>query len=136
MSNEGNDFAWANILVARGAWVLHVPTQVIGRAFGVYGPSESCTTHTLEVIPGHRFIATEENFIPLEEKESIFYESFQAGLSEVIRLVGDAGSKAGMPLPTAVRLLVSGLRSQANLLEAMVNREHNEPPRTDSNVSS
>ncbi len=114
---------WARALAQKGAWILHVPTQVVGQVFALHEGDPEVRFPTLEVVPGHRFVCTEDNFIPLDQKSSHFYTAMQTGISEVIRVVSNAGSKSGLPMPTAVLLITSCLRSQANMVEAQLPKE-------------
>ena len=123
--------AWARSLVERKAWVMHLPTEVVAQAARYWDGDTAETTYigsngaavtvpVLGMAPPmqHTFAAVEQAFIELEEREARFYVAVAGALAEALRKAAEQAAAAGMLMPTAVALMLAGLRAQQAMLNA------------------
>lgn len=123
MMSEEKSRTWAEEFVRKGAKVLHTPTHVIGVVYAIHPPNEKCNEYTIEVLPGHRFLAEKDNFIELSAKETHFHTAVETGIAEVVRLVLTNAKESGMPFITALQLTHVSLNAQMRILEAQINEQ-------------
>ncbi len=129
--NTADVEVWAAPLVEQKAWVLHLPSGVVGQAVRLWGPGESfpsgdrITVHALELDTGDRFIADPEAFTVLTDMEvaylSVVNEAMRRAVGSMVALAaGEVQRKApsAVSLPRAVQLLGSVLATQLRALRA------------------
>jgi hypothetical protein len=122
-----DDLEWARHLVERGAVVMHLPTNVIGKAVRLhdaehpYQPEPErrpVTAPVLELEPGHTFVAKADAFIELTPREARLYEHVRLALHQsMIESMRVAAAMQIQPR-TAITVVVSALRTQGAMLEA------------------
>lgn len=119
---------WAQALVDDHAWVMHVPTGVVGQVESlfdgevrVYVSPENdrpVPGSVLALAQGHTFVATEENFVRLADHEARFYEAIQQVVAGALRELIPVGAAMAVPAPTINVLIIAALKTQAAILEA------------------
>jgi hypothetical protein len=124
--------AWAHELVAGGGTILHAPTNTIGKVLAYYdGVTEKfidpngkkLDTPVLKVAPGHVFDARNSDlFLPLDERETRFFESFTRGIVEYVTGCSSVAAKSGMPIQTGTTIMGCVLRGQAQQLDLAMAR--------------
>jgi hypothetical protein len=108
---------------ARGAWVLHGPTQLVGQLCRFLAPGEhvgddgrSVDAQVVELAAGHRFLADEESFEELSEPEVALYCALERELGTVIAgafvAAGERGGLEPERAGVAIALVRAALSAQ------------------------
>ena len=118
---------WCVALVSKRALVMHQPTQVMGRVKSFRGPTPECQASTLEVEPGHTFVAKEEDFLVLTEQQSKFVEAVGKAMRHFTGEAITLAASCGLDAPPAMRLLGSLLRIQGMMLGQAAVKAANAP---------
>lgn len=109
---------WAWDLVAKKAYVLHVPTRVIGQAIAFHESTEDRKGAVLEITPGHTFFARKESFLELSAMQMAYYETVQTVLRNAISATVQLGGETHIPLPMIMTFVIAGLQAQLAALQA------------------
>lgn len=128
---------WATELVDERAWVLHRPTQTLGRVKAYYdgverayerehvedlgdGKFQRSLVQTkgavLEFEEGHSFVAREDSFVKLEANEFEYYMGALRFLGESLKICAVKGAEAGLRRETGFLLLELALKEQVKVV--------------------
>lgn len=124
---------WANALLEKQAWVLHVPTMSVGPAKKFYDGAESRWRSTidgqevpapvLELETGHGFVARMDSFHVLDAAQLRFYVAIQQGLAGLVGVAARNAGAQGVDPRAGFALVISALRAQLAALEAPASGE-------------
>lgn len=120
--------SWADGLIVRQAWVLHVATLTIGPVKHFYDGETTKYKSTidggevpspvLELQTGHGFVSTDPTgFVELSAADVRFYLSLQIGFRGICELSLKNAVATHVPMSKAQILLVAALRAQLQALE-------------------
>lgn len=118
---------WAKDFVDRGAWVMHLPSRTIGKVARFYdgegqlyvSPTNSAPVKApvIEMERGNSFVAEAGAFIELNEREQDFFNRASAVVQKLISDFAMLSTATQVPPKTAMMLLSTILRTQADELD-------------------
>ena len=125
--------AWANDLIEKQKWVLHVPTLAVGPAKKFYDGAENKWKSTidgrevpaavLELETGHGFVARIDSFHVLDNAQLRFYVAMQQGLAVLVGVAARNAGAQNVDPRAGFALTIAALRAQLAALEAPANDE-------------
>jgi hypothetical protein len=118
---------WADALIRKQAWVLHLEALAVGPVKAFYDGVSSMWTSTvdgqpvpdpvLELENGHAFIASPAKFQEMNAASMRFFASLQHGISGLVSVAARSAAATGVSPETGYALTISALRAQLVALE-------------------